>query len=321
LDYDLDAVNLSVQKYVVATFKNQHTAKAEQKEELAKIKETERKANSLEGKEVLSIELQIVEQPSQIAHFGKAIHYGVVATLKNGEKLKTSNIGGKLPWEDFILSHEGCSNIAEIVNVENDAAKIPNDEVIFNITSLYHKELKASKSINTTNDVGVQVSRNGFRGIDRSEHQTVFQGVDGQHAGNGEMLTIKVVAAKHKKTGMPLNKIEVYSESQKQIVGRYKLTPSTALIVNSRGGQGMDGRKGYESSKMGGKGGNGGDGGDVTIIKDPSVQEFNITVNNQGANGGNGGPPAHKYDTKGPDGNRGSNGSVNNQTQKVVLNF
>jgi hypothetical protein len=129
------------------------------------------------------------------------------------------------------------------------------------------------------------------------------------------------VAAKHKKTGMPLNKIEVYSESQKQIVGRYKLTPSTALIVNSRGGQGMDGRKGYESSKMGGKGGNGGDGGDVTIIKDPSVQEFNITVNNQGANGGNGGPPAHKYDTKGPDGNRGSNGSVNNQTQKVVLNF
>lgn len=314
-------VNLTVQKYVAATFKNQSTAKSTQKEELARLTEQDRKINSLEGKEVKTIALKIIQQPDQVGHFGKAIHYGIIATLKDGTELKTTNLGGKLPWDDFELNHEGCSNIAEITNVENDASKIPNDEVVLNITSIHHKQLKASHSIVTTNDIPIQVYRNGYRGLDRGKTEVTFQGVDGQHAGNGETLTIKVVAAKHKKTGGAINKIEVYSESQKQIVGKYKLTPGTALIVNVKGGQGMDGRKGWENSKMGGKGGNGGNGGTVTVIKDPSVQEFNITINNEGGNAGRGGPPAQSYNSKGPDGHQGSQGSLHNQTQKVSLNF
>ena len=150
---------------------------------------------------------------------------------------------------------------------------------------------------------------------------TVFQGIDGQHAGNGETLTVKVLATKHKTTGVILNKIEILSENEKKIVGRYKLKPETELIINAKGGVGMDGRKGSEKNPAGGKGGNGGNGGNITIIKDPSVTGLNIKVNNDGGKGGKGGPPYYANSQKGSDGNDGNGGNTTTQIAKVSLTF
>ncbi|MEQ8807634.1 MAG: hypothetical protein RIE59_01090, partial [Imperialibacter sp.] len=155
----------------------------------------------------------------------------------------------------------------------------------------------------------------------RHQHMTVFQGVDGQHAGNGDDLVIKVQTVRHKKTGASLNKIEIYNTTRAKTVAHYKLTPDTPLVINAKGGQGMNGSKGRQSETAGGNGGNGGNGGSVTIIKDPSVASFNITINNLGGKGGNGGPPYYNTGIKGNDGNPGADGYTDTKIASVNLNF
>ncbi|MEQ8530954.1 MAG: hypothetical protein RIB86_03840, partial [Imperialibacter sp.] len=68
-------------------------------------------------------------------------------------------------------------------------------------------------------------------------------------------------------------------------------------------------------------GGNGGNGGSVTIIKDPSVASFNVTINNQGGKGGNGGPPYYNTGIKGNDGSPGTDGYTDTKIASVNLNF
>lgn len=318
---DFESTNKKVADYAKATFKMQTTARADVKVEKAAMAETERKGNSLQGKAVASIAIQLIEKPEKVAHFSKAIKYGIVATLKDGSKLKTANLGGQIPWEDFKLSHKGCSNTIDEVRVDEDASNLTEDAVILNVISVYHPTLKAKKSINTTNDVSIQSNSNGFWGWERKKHMTVFQGIDGQHAGHGDYLTVKVKTVSHKRTGAKINKIEVYNETEKKTISRYKLTPTTKLIINTTGGQGMDGRKGRESESVGGKGGNGGRGGNVTLIKDPSVSTLNIEINNKGGNGGNGGAPYYNTGIKGSRGNQGNDGHTDIRIQSVSLNF
>ena len=130
--------NTNIANYATATFKNQSGARANVKEAKAEMAEADRKANSLENKAVAKIEIQLVSNPSKVAHFSEAIDYGVVATLKDGSQLKTNNLGGKLPWEDFKITNQGCSSTSERVKVDEDATKIPNDEVVLQILSLIH---------------------------------------------------------------------------------------------------------------------------------------------------------------------------------------
>jgi len=318
---NLEAVNKSIASYAIATFKNQTGARANVKEAKAELAETERKINSLEGKLVKKIEIQLLSNPSKVAHFSEAIKYGVIATLKDGGILKTSNLGGKIPWDDFVLTHEGASNTVDEVRVDENAANIPNDLIKLKITSKYHSSLKASKSINTTNDLSIQVNQNGFWGWERHKYMTVFQGVDGQHAGRADNLVVKVKTVSHKQTGVKINKIEIYNTTDEKLVAQYKLSPSTELIINAKGGQGAKGSKGRKSDNKGGNGGNGGAGGNVTIIKAPSVLKCNITINNHGGKGGNGGAPYYSSGIKGDRGVSGDNGKIINQVKKVVLKF
>jgi len=318
---DLETVNKNVATYAIATFKNQTGARANVKEAKAELAEAERKLNSLENKEVLKIEIQLISIPSKVAHFSEAIKYGVVATLKNGGLLKTPNLGGKIPWDDFVLSHVGVSNTIDEVRVDENAANIPNDQVVLNLKSKYDPKLSASKSINTTNDVAIKVNQNGFWGWERHKYMAVHQGANGQHAGRADNLVVKVKTVSHKQTGAKVNKIEIYNTTDDKLVAQYKLLPSTELIINAKGGQGDNGKKGYKSDNIGGNGGNGGAGGKVTVIKDPSVTKCNITINNQGGKGGNGGAPYYSSGTKGNKGVSGDNGLTSNQTKKITLQF
>jgi len=318
---DLESVNKSVVTYAVATFKNQTGARANVKEAKAELAAAERKINSIENKEVSKIEIQLVSKPSKVAHFSEAIKYGVVVTLKNGTLLKTPNLGGKIPWDDFILSHEGVSNTIDEVRVDENAANIPNDLIRLKIASKYHGSLKASKSINTTNDLSIQVNQNGFWGWERHKYMTVFQGVDGQHAGRGDNLIVKVKTVSHKQSGVKINKIEIYNTTDDKLVAQYKLLTTTELIINAKGGQGDNGKKGRKSENIGGNGGSGGAGGNVTVIKDPSTTKFNITINNNGGKGGNGGAPYYSSGNKGNIGVSGDDGNISNQVKNITLNF
>ncbi|MEP2023322.1 MAG: hypothetical protein ABJH98_14680 [Reichenbachiella sp.] len=321
LDGKLEDVNRSVETYAIATFKNQTNARADVKEEKAELAEAERKANSLEDKQVSKIEIKLVSQPEKVAHFSEAIRYGVVATLSNGAKLSTPNLGGKIPWSDFKLSNTGCSNTIEQARVDEDASKLPKDEIVLQVSSIYHTNLKAKKAIPTTNDVSINVNQNGFWGSERHKYMTIFQGVDGQHAGPGDNLIIKVKTVKHAKTGASLNKIEVFNQTKNKTVARYKLTTNTQLTINAKGGQGMDGWKGRKGETVGGNGGNGARGGNVTLIKDPSVSQLNIIINNQGGRGGKGGPPYYSTGRIGNAGNSGNDGVLTTNVAPVKLNF
>lgn len=314
-------INTKVSIYAQATFKNQTGARAVAKVTKGKLAETERKQNSLQGKQVSKIQVKLINNPSKVAHFSEAIEYGVIATLKNGKLLKTTNLGGKIPWDDFKLSHIGCSNTIDQVKVEENASKFPNDKIIIKVTSKYHPTLTSSKSISTTNDVPLQVSRNGFYGADRARATNRATFGASQRGGNGHSLTVKVKRVKHKQTGEALNKIEIYDNSKKEMVAQYKLTPSTKLIINSYGGKGQWGTDGNSSSTNGDNGGAGGNGGNVTIIKDPSVIGFNVVVNNIGGKGGAGGK---RYNASGSSGSRGSSGkkgAINRQTKSISLKF
>jgi|GEM_PF-1210391 len=317
-----EATNSSVASYAVATFKNQTSARANVKVAKAAQAEVDRKANSLENKKVKEIRLQLITSPKKVAHFSEAIDYGIVATLQDGTELKTSNLGGKLPWEDFKLSHVGCSSTTERVKVDEDATKLTNDEIVLQVQSLYHPSLRSKKAIPTTNNVSIQVSRNGFYGADRAQATNRATFGASQSGGNGHTLTVKVKTVSHKKTGVKLNKIYIYDETERNVVARYKLTPSTQLIINANGGNGQWGSDGSSTSfPNGDKGGAGGRGGDVTIIKDPSVTEFNVTVNNHGGKGGSGGKRYNINGTSGAPGTNGAKGNTTTQKKSVQVNF
>ena len=316
-----ESTNKSVAAYAIATFKNQTGARANVKQAKTDLAEAERKANSLDGKAVAKIEIIIKQEPAKIAHFSPPIRYGVVATLKDGTQLKTPNLDGKMPWEDFKLTHEGSSNTIDEVRVDEDALNIPNDAVVLRVSSIYHPSLKATKSISTTNDVGIKSNNNGFWGYNRYKHMSVTQGQDGQHAGRGDNLIIKVKTSKHKQTGKPINKVEIYNTTKKKLVSRYKLSPETEIIINALGGQGMKGYDGSDSRNNGGNGGSGGAGGNVTFIIDPSVVKHNIKINTNGGKGGRGGAPKYGSASRGINGRNGDDGALKKETKSVTLNF
>jgi hypothetical protein len=317
-----EELNTKVANYAKSVFKGQTSARANVKEKKIELAEADRKANSLQGKQVSKIELILVNKPSKIAHFGDAINYGIVATLKDGSLLKTISLGGKLPWSDFKLQHKGCSNTIDKVQIDEDAKGLIQDRITLSVVSKYHPTLKAQKYINTTNDLDFQVARNGFYGANRhnATNTTVFG--RSQRGGNGHDLTIKVEKVKHKQLGTALLKVEVYDATDKIIVGRYKIKPTTQISIYSLGGAGQSGSDGSSSSSPhGDKGGAGGAGGNVTIIKDSSVSTLNITVNNNGGNGGSGGKRYNINGNNGQKGNTGSKGISKTITQSVSLNF
>ena len=317
-----DAINANVASYAVATFKNQTNARANVKVAKAKQAEADRKANSLENKKVKEIALQLITNPKQVAHFSEAIDYGVVATLQDGTQLKTTNLGGKLPWEDFKLLHVGCSNTAERVKVDEDASALKNDEIVIKVQSKYHPLLKAATSLPTSNDVSIQVNRNGFYGADRAQATNRATFGASQRGGNGHTLTVKVKTVTHKQNSTKLNKIEIFDETEGKTIARYKLTPSTQLIINVNGGKGQWGSDGTSNSfPNGDNGGAGGNGGNVTIIKDPSVNTCNITVNNNGGKGGSGGKRYNVNGSSGSAGASGSKGNTTTQTKAIQVNF
>ena len=66
---DLPTTNREIEQYATATFTNQSGARADQKALKAELAEAERKANSLEGKPVQKIDIQLVNQPSKVGPF------------------------------------------------------------------------------------------------------------------------------------------------------------------------------------------------------------------------------------------------------------
>lgn len=317
----VQALNSKVAAYAKAVFKKQTQARAVVKEEKLRAAEEERKLHSIENRKVKALRIKFIGNVGKVAHYAEAIAYGVEAELADGTVLSTANLGGSLPWSDFELHHQGVSNTTEEVRVDEDATSLKNDQIVVELRSKFHTHLKARRSLPTTNDIPIRVTQNGFWGYNRHKHMAVIQGKDGQHAGRGDHLTVKIKTVKHRQTGRLLNKIEIFNTTKNKLVARYKLLPTTKLSIHANGGGGMNGFEGSDRSPNGGNGGYGGAGGVITLIKDPSVKQATLELQVNGGKGGRGGAPKYASASRGQRGRAGDPGKIIRKTQKVTFKF
>ena len=312
----IDNSKSELEKYMLATIKAQSGAKQELKDQKSAQIEAERKANSLQEKDPISIHVELIDLPFELG-MGSIIKYGIIAKLENGTILKTPNLGGKLPWSDFKISAEGSTNTIEEIMVFEDGMLIPDDQVKVNVQSIYHPTIECSKSIDLKYNTDYIVSYPG--GIGKyglnpglACDDCSRNGGNGSRGYDGASLTINVYAVSNPHNGVTYNKIEIIDDYSNKTLNRLKINAFSSLTINNYGGRGGDGGSGNASgyaSADGGNGGDGGDGGAIRIIKG-NTGVFTYNINNHGGRGGSGGNGDGNYPNTGSSGSSGTSGSV-----------
>ena len=301
IDKDHDAHITKIENYINKTVAAQSEDRAELSAKKAEQEAAEKLANSLKGKSVKSIAVKWIGNTTETGHLVK-VSYGIEATLTDGKLLKTSNLGGKMPWDDFKITVQGAEFGEEMITITDKADAIPSDNVILNVKSKDHSTITTTSKLPVNYNTGLHVNYFGEQG--GVVHLTVSPGYRG---GNGKNLTVSVKSTTTA-NGTPVNQIEIKDANSGEVLKRLKMSPNAPLTINVMGGSGSFGR---DSTR----GGNGGNGGNVTILKDSNVGTFNYTVNNQGGNGGK------HNDLRSYDGQKGSTGSVDVRTASVSFGW
>jgi hypothetical protein len=281
----------------------QRGAKESFKGDLALNKEKEKLANSIKGKNIKSLEIQWLTPASQTGMQSK-IQFGIKAVDDKGTVFSTDNLGGKTPWEDFIITSKGAVPGDEYLTVETDAALIPNDIVSVQVKSKHHQALVTSSTIKLSYSTPVKLAFTGKHGCPPLVSGT---GTSGGYAADAELNICN-----SKDNEFVLIEVKVSGNATQRV----KLKKGVAFYFDISGGGGCSGRG--EKSQNGGKGGNGGDGGNLTINKDPKLQGEVLNLYNYGGKGGKGGS-GKPYD--GPAGNNGRDGKQTINIKPIQLNF
>lgn len=300
IDKSYDAHIVKIENYINKTVAAQSGDRAQLSAKKAEQDAAEKLANSLKGKSVKSIAVKWIGNTIETGHLVK-VSYGIEATLTDGKLLKTSNLGGKLPWDDFKITVQGAEFGEEMITISIDAAQISSDNVIMTVQSKHQAAITTTSKLPVYYNTGLQLDYSGAAG--GVVHLTVSAGYRG---GNGQNIIVSVKATTA--NGTPVNQIEISDANSGQILQRLKMSPYAMLTINAMGGKGSHGRDNT-------RGGNGGNGGNVTIIKDSNVGTFTYVVNNQGGNGGK-----HE-DLSSYDGQNGSAGSVDVSTASVSFGW
>ncbi|HEY1040269.1 MAG TPA: hypothetical protein VGF30_12725 [Bacteroidia bacterium] len=289
---------------------------------IAEATEKRRKDNSLEGRDVKSIEL-IMKSESVIPGENTAI--GVIANLKDGSQLKTLGFAkGGTFWSDYKITVTGGTFNRGSITTSEEFSASNKDQVTFTIQSVYKPEFKISKTVNVSYTHSyyfsyAQDGMYGYPGANGSKGHcqkgiTAGNGKDGNNGGIGTSvgaITVKIAPYTHAQTKEALLKYEINGPGESR---HFVVTPSTSVKVNANGGNGGSGGSGGKagdvsnsrsagepdcncsSSAMymgqggdGGNGGSGGNGGTVTVIIDPSVTSNAFVASAEAGFGGNGG--------------------------------
>ena len=323
----IDDYKIALEEYVKKTVPMQSGAKDELKEIAAAEEEAERRKNSLQDRSPKSLKVVIVDLPTELGH-GSLIKYGVEATLSDGSVLKTPNLGGKLPWSDFDIEVEGGSSTQEELMVFEDGALIPNDQVVIQVKSVYHSDLKTTKKIDLLYNRSVEISYIGKGGNSGASVglacSCAADGNDGRGGYKGKDLNINVKAYTNTSTGVTYNKVEVIDAYTGKVLHKLKLDPYTPLVIyngGGYGGSGSDANATNNDSADGGNGADGGDGGDVNITTGDNVSLFSYNIFNQGGSGGRGGRGVGSYGSSGSAGSSGGSGYINEMVGYVSINW
>ncbi|AFM03233.1 hypothetical protein Fleli_0773 [Bernardetia litoralis DSM 6794] len=290
-----------IENYIRRTVAAQSEDRAEIAVEKEKQAAADKIANSLKGKKVKSIAVKWIGNTDKTGHLVK-VNYGIEAYLTDGRTLSTSNLGGKMPWDDFKITVKGAEYGQEMITIAQNADVIPNDNVVMTVQSKFLSNIKTTAKLPVHYNEGLHVNFMGENG--GIVHLTVSAGYRGNDGKTLQIYVKQVTTA----NGDKVNQIEIKDVFAGKIVRRLKMNPNATLIINNWGGNGSYGRGST-------RGGNGGNGGSVTITKATNVQKFTYVVNNNGGSGGN-----HE-DYNSYDGKRGSKGTIIESFGSVNFNW
>ncbi len=225
----------------------------------AKAAEERKKNYSIEGKDVVKVEIINLKVPAKFGHF-RGFDFDVLATLKDGTKISTEG------YSQGYISEYSIQYSAENYNGSLASGFVKDDKIKVTVTSKFHPSLSDSKDVTVLYNEDVQFNYNA-RSWTRSAGESASS------------YRIEVAQVKHAVNGSDLLKIRIYDANGTTLVSEFKMAADQTLHFYAKGGSGgTDNGKGY----------NGGDGGNLTIIKDPSVKVFNLDYNINGASGGQG---------------------------------
>jgi hypothetical protein len=265
---------------------------------------------SLEHKEVTDIQVVYLnDEGVKGAEVDGYVKVGLIATLADGTKDKTHNLGGNLYIEDFIddsgdLNKEykndkyGGNCHCGYGSLRVKGNKAPGEKDVY--TAVIKPKYAGAASVTITLPLV-------YRSI-----------VETRSA--GATYNVKIKMTKHSETGEDL----VYAKLGKTNYVKIKLDGTLGIDVSgSSGGGGSNGRDCYDNGCTAGDsgdGGDGGDGGDVSVIRAKNVTRLKLNLS---ANAGSGGMPGMKghalgdYGTDGYMGTMGSPGSSGSTSEKV----
>lgn len=270
-------------------------ARSERKEEKAELARLEAEANTLKGKSIKSMRIKPVKENQEMGLISM-VGLGIEVTLTNGTVLKTKNLGGKTPYDDFgtsAISGEYAGGDFKITDNIND---IVNHELSLKVWSKYDK----SKSTQLTLPLNYK-STISYWFLGRAGG---YNGANGTDGNDGHSVTIFVDED-------VINGFKVYrlnftdtdnGNSFNSIINR-----TSTITINTSGGKGGDG--GNHASGEGGDGGDGGNAGSITLMG-PGAQSININGLTSGGIGGRAGSGEGNA-RRGYSGRNGSSGKIN----------
>ena len=253
-----------------------------QKEESAKLEaEKAEKARlerlqkySLEGKDVVKIELINIKTPEKFGHF-RGFSFDVVATLKDGSKISTEG-GSQGYLSDYTISYSASNYAAGSIG----SGFVAGDKIKITVTSLFNPKNTDTKEVTLLYNEDISFNYNG-------QSWSRSAGI------SANSYRIEVKQVKHAVNGSAILMIRIFDTNSSTMISEFKMAANQTLKFFAKGGNG-----GTDD----GQGFNGGNGGNITVVKDPSVKEFNISYEIFGGNGGAG----HNESLSGRDGRDGT---------------
>lgn len=299
----------TLENHVRDAFKNQLAARGKLNEVKAANAQKDAAENTLKGKTVKTIEIEMVEIPKEMG-LRSTVKFGIKATTADGKTYSTPNIGGKTPWADFDIKTTDGIFVEEAIEVHEDASKVSNDELKFTVSSKYTSGVSAQKIIPLTYEfTSYTIKHIGRYG---NQWRREVGGVQMASRGeDGKSLELKIQKGLTKNSNLPVYKIEVIDTKTAKVINRLKLSQNTLINVRVNGG---DGDKGNDrKDRKADDGMDGGNGGDVIISKSADAGNVNINIVSTGGKAGKGGNGPTAFSNGSP-GRDGRDGKITNKT-------
>jgi len=291
---DSDKVKALLKSHLTEAKKGVDAVRADEKAAFEKAEADKKAKYTTEKKEVTKIRIETTD--TKLVQ-GKSYTYKVIATLTDGSEISTATggyldeyevtaTGLPLTYTNFDGTFNCVSDKNPLINVPIEAP-ITGDKVVLTVKSKFHKSLTAATA-------SFDMDYSGNVNIDYNGAPDAYGGVR-----DGGSLKVEMKLTTHAITKEKLIEYKMFSKTTGDLLKHFKINQTATVILDANGIRGTPSK-------------NGSDGGNITVVIDPSVTSYNLTINNKGGNGGKG------NNSNPGDGLKGSDGTVEKLNQKVT---